>query len=103
MDCEKKESSNPSAASGRRGLWAVFSCFGGGADAFDDEVVEPSRGKRVAVVPIDSSGGESDQRSTHGDAAPGKRERKKDQMDRHTSFKVRKSSSFLDFSFPSIF
>lgn len=64
----------------------VLSCFGGGADMSDDEVTKGSRGKRLAVVPVETSGGESDQKSTCGDAIGGKKERKKE-MNCRKSFK----------------
>ncbi|KAJ4774344.1 hypothetical protein LUZ62_058601 [Rhynchospora pubera] len=63
----------------RRGFWTVFSCFGGGADM----ATKVSRGKRVAVVPVD---GESDHKVTHGDVIVAKKERKKE-MNCRRSFK----------------
>lgn len=77
MDCEEERSnSNCERKRRRRGFSAVLSCFGGDADQ-----------KRLAVVPVETSGGESDQKSSCGDAIGGKKERKKE-MNCRKSFKV---------------
>jgi hypothetical protein len=105
MDC-KEERSNSNGASKRwkkrRGYWTVFSCFGGSSDISDDDATKSSRVKSFAVVPVETSGGDSDQRTTNGDAIAGKKERNKE-MNYRTSFKVRRLINALNYISDFIF